>query len=367
MSQILLGVNKPRLITSAPAIIIPRMGDLTRLSDVIVPEMFSGYTQNYTTERSRLIQSGALVMSPQLTADLNGAGLIFQNPFFKDLDREDEENISTDSGPDSVPNKITTGIEKQVRLSRNNSWGSADLVAALIGRDPMQNIINLVGGYWVGRLQRAWIATMRGVFANNALATDAYHVQNDMTYNISGTAFVDGQTNFSASAFILANGTMGDRLDELSMVMVHSVVYQRMQLLNLIDFIPDARGEVMIATYMGKEVIVDDMMPNSNGVYESWIVARGATAMGASTPKVPTAIERKEAANNGAGEEVLHNRVEWILHPVGMSYIGDSPAGGPSNAATTNNLANGNSWRRAAPERKQIKIARLVTREFAAV
>ncbi len=360
MSKLLLGVNTPRL---APMVYIPRMGDLTRLSDVIVPEMFSGYVQNRTAEKSRLIRSGALQIDQRLTADLAGAGLTFHELFFKDLE-DDEENISTDNGPDSTPNRITTGQEVQVRLSRNNSWGSADLVEALLGVDPMNKIIDLVSDYWIRRLQKAWVATMQGVFANNALATDAYHVQNDMTYNISGSAFVNGTTNFQPSAFIYATGTMGDSMDDLRLVMMHSVVYQRLQLLNLIDFIPDSRGEVMISTYMGREVIVDDGMPNASGVFETWLISTGATQMGSGSPKVPSEVKRYPEANNGAGEEVLFDRVEWIIHPVGHAYVGTPPAGGPSNAATTNNLAAAASWRRAFPERKQIKIARLVTREF---
>ena len=52
------------------------------------------------------------------------------------------------------------------------------------------------------------------------------------------------------------------------------------------------------------------------------------------------------------------------MHPVGHAYVGTAPKGGPSNAATTNNLADAASWQRAFTERKQIKVARLITREF---
>ena len=75
------------------------------------------------------------------------------------------------------------------------------------------------------------------------------------------------------------------------------------------------------------------------------------------------AVERKEAAGLGGGQDILYDRVEWCLHPVGHAYIGTPPVGGPSNATTANNLANAGSWRRVFTERKQIKIARLITRE----
>jgi hypothetical protein len=75
-------------------------------------------------------------------------------------------------------------------------------------------------------------------------------------------------------------------------------------------------------------------------------------------------VNRVEEANQGGGEEVLHNRVEWCLHAEGHKYVGTPANGGPSNAATTNNLAHAGSWQRAFRERKMIKIARFITREF---
>ena len=73
---------------------------------------------------------------------------------------------------------------------------------------------------------------------------------------------------------------------------------------------------------------------------------------------------RAPSAGNGSGQDTLFNRVEWCMAPVGYAYVGTAASGGPSNAATTNNLAAATSWRRVFPERKQISIARLVTREF---
>ncbi len=53
----------------------------------------------------------------------------------------------------------------------------------------------------------------------------------------------------------------------------------------------------------------------------------------------------------------------WALHMTGHSYVGTPANGGPSNAATTNNLNDAASWNRVYQERKQIKFARLITRE----
>lgn len=339
----------------------------TRIADVVVPEIFSPYVQQLTEEKSRLIRSGAISRDSVLDADLAGGGLTFNEPSFRDLEN-DEDNVSNDDpAVNSSPNKIGTSTEIQVRLSRNNSWSSMDLAGDLAGADPMNAIANRVGDYWTRRLQAAFVATMRGVFADNAAApTAAEHVQNDMTHDVSGVSFVDGVTNFSAEAFIDSTLTMGDSMESLGMVMVHSVVYGRMLKNNLIDFVQDSiNGQaIRIPTFLGREVIVDDGVPFTSGVFESWLFGSAALRMGISAPKVPTEVDRLPSAGNGGGQEVLYNRTEWAIHPVGNAYVGTAPAGGPSNAATGNQLANAGSWQRVFPERKQIKIARLITREF---
>ena len=341
---------------------------VTRISDVVVPEIFTPYTQQLTQEKSRLIRSGALVVDQALSTALAGGGLTFNEPSFKDLDNDAENVSSDDPAVESTPNKIGTATEIQVRLSRNNSWSSMDLTGDLAGADPMAAIGSRVADYWVRRQQLAFVATLAGIFADNAAAPSGAdtHTQNDMTYDVSGASFVDGVTNFSAEAFLDASVTMGDSMGDLSMVMMHSIVYNRALKNNLIDFVSDSvnGNAVNIATFLGREVIVDDGVTRTSGVFETWLFGRGAFRWGAGSPKVPTELDRKSAAGNGSGQDVLHNRVEWCIHPVGHAYIGTPPNGGPSNAATSNNLANASSWRRVFPERKQIKIARLITREF---
>lgn len=338
----------------------------TRLSDLIVPAIFTPYKQQMTEQKSRLIQSGAVVRSALLDQFLAGAGLTVNAPSFRDL-AQDDENVSTDDpSQNSTPKKIGTAQEIAVRLSRNQSWSSMDLNQALIAADPLEAIASRVSTYWTLRAQAAFIAVMKGVFADNAAApSGTEHVQNDLTIDVKGSSYSAGVTDFSAGAFIDAVTTAGDSKEGLGMVMVHSIVKARMEKNNLIDYIPDARAEIMIPTFLGREVIVDDSMPiPSAGVFETWIFGAGTVQLGIGAPKVPTEVDRSPSAGNGSGQETLYDRVEWCFHPEGHAYVGTAPNGGPSNAATTNNLAAATSWERRYSERKQIKIARLITREF---
>lgn len=341
-----------------------------RVSDIIVPEVFNGYARNITEQKSRIIQSGLMVRNPEIDTFLAGGGMTFHIPSFRDLD-DTADRVATDTSlpfasPDASlaagearppnPLKVGTFQEVGVRMNRNQSWASTTLAAVLSGADPMAAIADRVGAYWARRLQDTAVAVMRGVIADNT-ANDT----GDYTHDISGTTFADGVTNFSAEAFIDTTTLMGDSMGDLTAIMVHSVVYARMQKNNLIDFIPDSNGVVNIPTFLGRQVIVDDGMPRTGSVYDTWLFGAGVLQLGESSPKAPeTEVQWLPGAGNGAGMEVLWSRRQLCVHPTGHAYQGPTSAvGGPANA----DLDDATSWNRVYPERKQIKFARLVTRE----
>ncbi len=335
----------------------------TQISDIVVPEIFAPYMAQSTEEKSRLVQSGALARSAPLDEALVGGGITFNAPSFQDL-ANDADNVSSDIPANtSTPKKIGTSQEISVRLSRNQSWGSMDLSAALAGPDPLQAIGDKVGGYWARRAQAVFIASLNGVFADNT-ATDS----GDMTHTAAA--------GFTASDFLAATLTMGDSMEDLAMVMVHSVIFNKMQNQNLIVYrdvtvgtedastavgtagnVPLSRGEIRIPTYLGRQVIVDDGLPTDGTNYDTWLFGTGAVAWGVGSPKVPVEADRAPAEGDGGGGETLFTRVEWAFAPVGFAYVGAAAQGGPSNIT----LALGGSWDRVFPERKQVKIARLIS------
>ncbi|MGI9460103.1 MAG: hypothetical protein ACR2NF_08910 [Pirellulales bacterium] len=352
-------------------------GPITNISDVVVPEIFTGYSQQVTEEKARIIQSGVLARDGSLDALLSGGGMTFNIPSWKDLD-SDEERIASDTSSifagaeagiaagtttadgtyafDPDPKKIESQTEIAIRMNRNQSWSSSNLAAQLAGSDPMNAIADRVAYYWTRRLQEGFISMMTGVIADND-ANDSGDYTNDIS---NGGTFQDGVTNFSAEAFLDTSLTMGDSMEDLTAVMVHSVVYNRMQKNNLIDFIPDASGVINIPTFLGREVLIDDSMTNDGSVYESWLFGAGFARMGVGTPNMATELDRKAGAGNGGGQDVLYNRVEWMFHPNGHKWDGSTASsGGPANS----DLEAAGSWDRVWSERKMIKFARLVTTE----
>lgn len=361
---------------------------VVRVSDLVIPARFSSYLQQRTEEKSNLIRSGLLVRDPFLDNFLAGAGLTINVPSFKDL--SGTPRVSNDDptlripadGTGTPPNthkSIGTAQEIAVRLSRNDSWSDMDLAGALAGADPMAAIMGLTSSYWARALQKAFVATVQGIFADNAAAPTGgdQHTQNDLTVDISGGGYVAGVTDFNLEGLISAVTTLGDSAEDIVAVMMHSIVLSRAKKNSLVDSIPDvsnplaANIEVIANKY---RVIVDDGLPNpagsganqtAAGIYHTWFLGAGAFRLGMGSPSNPVEVERKPEAGNGGGQSILWQRVEWCIHPVGHAWIGTAPVGGPADgdASTANTLAHADSWRRVFPERKQIKIARLITRE----
>lgn len=343
----------------------------TRLSDIIEPTTFAAYVKNRTAEKSEIIASGAMVADEELSTSLAGGGRTFDAPHFRDLDN-DEEHVVTDDSPEEYsdgvagpdPKKISTFDEVAVRMYRAQSWGSSVLAGVLAGADPMSAIGDLVADYWRRRLQVATIAAVRGVMADNAAApVGSEHEQGDLTNDVSGSSYSAGTTNFTLSALYDTQQTAGDAMSMLKLLLVHSVVYTTMKKNNLIDFVRESDQTPEIPTIGGMRVVVDDGMPRVGNVYESWLFGPAAIRFGQSAPPNAVTTSFKDGAGNLGGMDVLYNRVQWCIHPRGHSYVGTAPKGGPSNDATTNNLAAAGSWQRVYPERKQIPIARLITRE----
>jgi hypothetical protein len=329
-----------------------------RISDVIVPPVFTANVINKTTELSRLWAAGVILPDAQITQLAQGPSSFFEMPYFNDLG-DGEANIGSDDPTvKSVPSKIGMDKDAAQKHFRNKSWSSMDLTSALLNQDPMGVIESLVAGYWARQMQRTLIAALTGVIAAN-VAQDA----GDMVVNVAlpGTGTPAAANKIGAVVVLAAKQTLGDAAESLGAIAMHSAIYTSLQTQQLIAFIPNARGEVNIPTYLGYTVIVDDMCPveivSGNPVYTTYLFGRGAIGYGEGSPKVPTAVTRDETSGNGEGQEVLHNRKHFVLHPRGVKFTRATMTGAsPTNAE----LALPANWDRVYT-RKQIRFAAIKT------
>ena len=319
---------------------------VTRISDVVVPEL---WTPNFLLEDPALVaffNSGLVQRDAQIDAFAKGEGSVYHIRHLNDLENV-AENISNDDPADkSTPNKITSGEQRAVKLMRNNSWSSMDLVAALVDPDPVAAIRSRIANYWARRFQANVISEAKGILADNVANNGG-----DMLTTVAGT--IDG------GAFIDATAQMGDASGVLNGIVMHSKQYADLQKAQLIEYMRDADANINFPTYLGKRVVVDDGMPvegaGTDRVFTAILFAAGAFRMGVGSLKTPTEVQRIPDAGNGEGQEVLYSRQHWIMHPRGFSV--DAALSNPTNAQ----LELANSWDRVFG-RKQVPFAFLKTK-----
>lgn len=333
---------------------------VTRISDVIVPENFVPYMQVNTKVKNAMFESGILRSDAVLSNFLSGGGQTVNVPFWKDLDDTDTANISTDDpAVEADTDKIAAGKDIAIRHNRNKGWSSANLVSELAGDDPMKAIGNRVTDWWKREFQRVLVATLRGVFIDNAAANSGDMI-NDIASD-SASAITDAE-RISAEAVLDTKQTMGDAAETLTTIIMHSVVNNRLAKQDLIDFIPDSEGKRTIPTYLGYRVIVDDRCPAIAGSnrtkYHSFLLGTDALGWAEVPPAIPVETDRKPSQGRGAGVEELWTRRQFCMHPYGIKWTSSSMA---DFSPTDAELILAANWQRVYPERKQINMACLIT------
>ncbi|QPW58667.1 coat protein [Clostridium botulinum] len=312
----------------------------TKLSDVIVPELFNPYIINQTMEKSALIQSGIITNNSEFDSFASQASPLINMPFFEDLTGESEQIIEDG---DLEAAKITSKKDVAAILRRAKMWSATDLSAAMSGKDPMAAIANLVSGFWARDMQKELIAILNGIFSATSMKDNLLDI----------SALEGNKAKWSASAFIDAQQKLGDAQELLTGVMMHSAVKSELKKQNLIQTIrPSDSPEFDV--YQDKRVIVDDGCPvDSSGIYTTYLFGQGAIALGNGNPAGFVATETDRDKKKGSGVDYLINRKTYILHPRGVKFTNTKVAKteGPSRTE----LKEKTNWERVY-EPKQIRI-----------
>ena len=292
---------------------------ITKIADVIVPELFNPYVINRTMELSALFQSGIVTNNVEFDRLASEAARTHNMPFFEDLTGESEATLED---VEMTPAKITSNKDVSTTILRQKMWSATNLSAALAGADPMKAIGDLVAGFWARDMQKELISLLAGVFgtytdADSQTVTPMQDHILDLTKQSTNAAKL-----ISASAFIDACQLLGDAQSQLSGVAMHSATKSYLKKQNLIATERDSVG-VEFETYQDRRVTVDDNCPvTSDGVYTTYLFGNGAIALGNGNPVGHVATEVDRDKKTGGGIDYLINRKAFILHPRGIAYTG---------------------------------------------
>lgn len=332
----------------------------TRITDVIIPEVYESYTAVNSPEKTNFFESGVIVRNSMLDAKANEGGETVNIPFWKDLDSSVEENLSSsDPAVVATAQKVTTAKQVARKVLMNQWYSNSDVASELAGSDANQHVRNRFGTYWMRRFQKKLIAITKGLFADNVAANSG-----DMVVNVAAesTGAQTAATKWSRANFTAAVFTMGDASENIKALGVHSAILKQMVDADDIDYIADSQGSLTIPTFMGKRVIVDDGMPVTAGTtsgfkYTTVLYGEGAFGYGEGSAQVPVELKREALQGNGGGVEYIGERKTWMIHPFGYKVVA-TPAG--EGGFTNTELASASTWERVV-DRKSVPLAFLVT------
>jgi hypothetical protein len=299
----------------------------TLRSDVIIPEIFTPYVIEQSTQRNQFLASG--VVQPMAELNATEGGDFVNVPFWKANLSGDLEVLSDSSS--LTPGKITADKQVGVILHRGRAFEARDLAALAAGSDPMAAIGAKVGEYVANQQQADLYKCLEGVFGSltgsDSPAFDA------LRFDTSGA------TALGPRQVAKARAILGDQGDKLTAVAMHSACYYDLVERKAIDYVTNtearlstlatgastinavggsvaaAYGDVSVPTYMGLRVIVSDDITNSAGNYACYFFTAGAIASGEQAA-MRTETDRDILAKSDAMSLDMH----YIYHPVGAKW-----------------------------------------------
>lgn len=329
-----------------------------QLSNIIDTVVFQDLPAVNSPEKTALLESGIVTRNDLLDGVASASGKTAELPFWNDLDETSAPNLSSDNPASSAtPDNVAQGEQICRKAFLNKGWSKSDLASEIaMGPKAMEHIRGRTDRYWDRQWQRRLISSLKGILSDNVTndSGDMVHTAySDVASPAVGNYFT--RSNFTSALF-----TLGDAFGGVAAIAVHSVVYKRMVDNDDIDFIRDSQGNVIMAQYLGHQIIVDDSMPVIAGInspkYISAMFGAGAFGYGEGMPDVPVEVEREASQGDGGGVETLWTRKTWILHPFGFKQTG-TPAGVSLSLAELESAA---AWDRVV-HRKNIPIAFLET------
>jgi len=300
----------------------------TLVSDIIVPSVFAPYALERTATLSEVIASGIVAGDPEFDQLASGPGKTVDLPFWKDLLGSSE--VLSDSGSLTLQ-AITTGQDTAAVNNRGKAWGSNILSKLLAGDDPMRQIADLVAGFWARDLQTMLLKELDGLFDVTAGVCMTTHRVNIFEDLVAGS--ITDAMRLTGDSFVDATVKLGDAGQNLVACAMHSDVEGFLRKRDLIDYLPDSSGKLILRSFQGRRVVIDDGCPKVAGsnasAYTTYLFGPGAFALGNG------AMEAAEAVEVGrdilASDDILVNRKRFILHPRGVRWIGTSSGASPTN------------------------------------
>lgn len=345
------------------------VSEITKITDLWVPEVIEQGMQEPVVERTAFMDSGVVVTSPELTRIASGPGDLVKIPFLIEPNHDDQLQVQ-DTAPEL--RKMVSGSQQAAVFNRVSTLAYAALANAVAGAggDLLRAILNAVQGLRKRQRNRLVIAALKGLFdtpaapdavtgAFKALRLDHFLEAgaSPLTANlVDSTMLLRGIALLGENSELLTGGA----------VLMHTDIATSLLDQDQIDVVRNSEGQIVLRSWKGMKVFTSDLLVRAGGtsgkVYSTFLCGLGSIAMG-DKPQIVTdmagevaalQLDTRDIAKNNVA---LYDRTRFICHPQGAKWTpGESvPAAedaGPSNAE----LADDANWALGASNVKNVRI-----------
>lgn len=358
---------------------------ITRLSDLVVPQIWYPYFSQLSPKTSAFLMSGIMDRTPEYDDMSLSRGLSANVPFTRPL-VERSSPWKADGTNTTTSEKLVTSQMNVPFIKRRHKLGWNQLAAHIAGTtgiltmgkaswgrevkitpgDTSALLAHLMTDLWNEDLQQTVFQILNGCFAsttNTANVTDTPLGLTSQSVDASiATGTIAAANRVSPATLGRAAGVLSDRGNTLTTLAIHPEVYYGNLLPNNITPNQQTSGQDwQIPRYLQYQLILDDTLPVDRTLpaypkYTSYLFAPGSIAFGDGKLDALTGAEVQRDVDQT--EDFLHTRRAYLVQPKGLSFGGAVPSTGEGPSDAT--FALGTSWQRCDFS-KNIGIVRLIT------
>jgi hypothetical protein len=293
------------------------------------PEVFSSYMQEQSYLKTAIIASGIVVHDPTIQDLIGSQGNVGTMPFYLPIDIEatNMAPLNHDGMTDNVPVEVSAGKQTFMCMWRMKAFKETTFRTDLAGASGLQDVAGKVGDYY----RQVWQGELVNIL--QAVVQVAGMENHRTNLFIPAGSSADANLISETTVITASQKALGDMADRMSLVIMHSLPYSRLQKLGLVEYNKfTIAGTIMqsveLPTLNGRIVVVDDRgtIGTPSGAtaprYATYVVGRGAFLGSPRSVDTPY-YEDYDPEKNG-GVKALYTKQGRVLHPNGFSLAVDN-------------------------------------------
>lgn len=327
--------------------------DVASLTRLATSAPFAQYLQEQIFLQSRMIRSGIIATTPELTAT---TGTRIEVPFFKPIDPVEEIMTSSDDWGASGEGhftfqKIQASTQYATITHRGFAYAVDKLSRLAIGEDPMAALANQLAPAMDKKRTAKFISQMEGLLGTGGPLNATNNLNKSVTTGATSANY------FTAQNVVEARYKLGERQSDITTAVIPSPVAAYLEEIGFLAYDADRAGfnrRQQIGIFGNLNVIVDDQCPviGTSGQQRQFVCYLCGSGVMLEGDQIPMEIEPdRNAPSKQDGIIIDYHHVQHVL---GTSW--SAATDNPSNAQ----LATGSNYSLVYSDARLIPVVRLI-------